>query len=204
MRGFAPLSARLTKANLRFLRDPSSVVPSHDTFSRKWRRITYPDRQMTRNFVLIALAATALAACSKAEQTTDTAPAATPVELTDVQKAALAAELPAPYNTGDIANGKSVFLICKSCHTLVEGGASMTGPNLWGVFGRKAASVAGFNYSDPMKASAITWDAATMDKWITDPKELILGTKMSFVGIKSPKDRIDVIAYLKSETSPAK
>ena len=159
---------------------------------------------MTRNFVLIALAATALAACSKAEQTTDTAPAATPVELTDVQKAALVAELPAPYNSGDIANGKSVFLICKSCHTLVEGGASMTGPNLWGVFGRKTANVAGFNYSDPMKASAITWDAATMDKWITDPKELILGTKMSFVGIKSPKDRIDVIAYLKSETSPAK
>ena len=202
MRGFASPIQFTRNLNLRFLRDPSSVVPSHDTFSRKGRRITYPDRQMTRNFVLIALAATALAACSKADQTT--APAATPVELTDVQKAALAAELPAPYNTGDIANGKSVFLICKSCHTLVEGGASMTGPNLWGVFGRKAASVAGFNYSDPMKASAITWDAATMDKWITDPKELILGTKMSFVGIKSPKDRIDVIAYLKSETSPAK
>jgi cytochrome c len=153
---------------------------------------------------ILLISAAALSACSKADQTAATPPAAVPVELTDVQKAALVAELPAPYNTGDIANGKSVFLICKSCHTLVEGGASMTGPNLWGVFGRKAATVAGFNYSDPMKAAALTWDAATMDKWITDPKALVPGTKMSFVGIKSPKDRIDVIAYLKSETSAAK
>ena len=157
-------------------------------------------------FAAMLITGAALTACSKANdsQSAATPPTSAPVELTDVQKAALVGDLPAPYNTGDIANGKNVFLICKSCHTLVEGGASMTGPNLWGVFGRKAATVAGFNYSDPMKASAITWDAATMDKWITDPKELILGTKMSFVGIKSLKDRIDVIAYLKSETSPAK
>ena len=157
-------------------------------------------------FAAVLITGAALTACSKANdgQTAAAPPTSAPVELTDVQKAALVAELPAPYNTGDIANGKNVFLICKSCHTLVEGGAAMTGPNLWGVFGRKAGTQPGFNYSDPMKAAAITWDAATLDKWITDPKGLVLGTKMSFVGLKNPKDRIDVIAYLKSETSPPK
>ena len=159
-----------------------------------------------RTTLALTILAAALTACSKGSdsQKTATPPAAAPVELTEVQKAALVAELPAPYNTGDIANGKNVFLVCKSCHTTVAGGAAMTGPNLWGVFGRKAGTQAGFNYSDPMKATTITWDAATMDKWITDPKELVLGTKMSFVGVKNPKDRIDVIAYLKSETSAAK
>ena len=157
-------------------------------------------------FAAVLITGAALTACSKANdsQTAATPPASAPVELTDAQKAVLVAELPTPYNTGDIANGKNVFLICKSCHTLVEGGAAMTGPNLWGVFGRKAGTQPGFNYSDPMKAAAIAWDAATLDKWITDPKGLVLGTKMSFVGLKNPKDRIDVIAYLKSETSPPK
>ncbi len=155
---------------------------------------------------LVLAVATTLISCGKASdsQVAATPPASAPVELTDAQKAVLVAELPAPYNTGDIANGKNVFLVCKSCHTTVQGGAAMTGPNLWGIFGRKAGTQAGFNYSDPMKSANLTWDAATIDKWITDPKELVLGTKMSFVGVKNPKDRIDVIAYLKTETSPAK
>lgn len=168
---------------------------------------------MRRPAVLLALtcAAAALAACGKSggqatgSESNAGAPASAPVELTDAQKAALVAELPAPYNKGDIAHGKTVFLICKSCHTTVQGGSDMTGPNLWGVFGRKAGTEGSFKYSDGLKAAGWTWDAERIDHWIADPKAVIPGTKMSFVGIKNPQDRIDLIAYLKTETSaPAK
>ena len=76
----------------------------------------------------------------------------------------------------------------------------MTGPNLHGVFGRKAASIAGFNYSDALKASGWTWDAAHVDTWITDPKAALPGAKMTFAGLKDPKDRTDLIAYLMIRT----
>lgn len=158
-----------------------------------------------------AATAAALAGCGKSPtsapagqpQTTSgpvsTAPSAEP---TDQEKAALVATLPAPYNTGDLANGEAKFAVCKSCHTLTPGGADMTGPNLSGIFGRKAAGKAGYNYSDALKAQSFTWDAEHLDTWLTDPKAMVPGTKMTFVGFKDPKDRIDVIAYLKAETSP--
>ena len=72
----------------------------------------------------------------------------------------------------------------------------MTGPNLHGVFGRKVGAVAGYTYSDPLKATGWTWDAAHIDAWITDPKVAVPGAKMTFVGLKDAKDRVDVIAYL--------
>ena len=56
----------------------------------------------------------------------------------------------------------------------------MTGPNLWGIFGRKAGTADGFSYSDIMKAQTFTWDAARIDKWITDPRNALPGTKMTF------------------------
>lgn len=159
---------------------------------------------------IAAVAVTAgLAGCNKSSTspapTNEAASSAstTPAEPTDAQKKALIATLPAPYSTGDLDNGEAKFAICKSCHTLTAGGPDMTGPNLNGIFGRKVASKAGYNYSDPMKAQAFTWDTDHLDKWLTDPKVMVPGTKMTFVGFKDPKDRIDVIAYLKAETSPA-
>ena len=161
--------------------------------------------------LVATLAGAGLAACSKSgggqptgSEGPATPPASAPAaDLTDAQKQKLTAELPAPYSGGDIAHGKSVFLICKSCHTTISGGANMTGPNLYGLFGRKAGTAPGFAYSDGMKASGVTWDAAQIDTWITNPKAMVAGTKMSFVGLKDPKDRTDLIAYLKTEVSPA-
>lgn len=127
-------------------------------------------------------------------------PAGAAVGLTPEQKKALQATFPAPYATADLTNGESKFALCASCHTLTKGGPNMTGPHLYGVFGRKSASVDKFNYSDPMKALNITWDAAHIDTWITDPKAMVPGTKMTFVGLKDPTDRMDVIAYLMLET----
>lgn len=124
--------------------------------------------------------------------------------LTDAQKASLLAELPEPYRSADLDKGEALFAMCRSCHTYVQGGANMTGPNLWGTFGAKAAHVAGFNYSDALKASGLVWDVATLDKWIENPRGLVEGTKMSYVGMKSPEDRAALIAFLKVNTSPAK
>jgi cytochrome c len=79
----------------------------------------------------------------------------------------------------------------------------MTGPNLWGIFGRKAGSRPGFTYSDDLKNAGWNWDADRIDKWITNPRAIEAGTKMTFVGMPNPTDRRDVIAFLKTQTSPA-
>lgn len=125
------------------------------------------------------------------------APALTPEEAKKVQ-----ATLPAPYDTADLANGEARFAMCASCHSIAPGGPNMTGPHLHGVVGRKAGAVADYNYSDAIKNAGFSWDAAHLDKWITNPREDLPGTKMSFVGMKDPKDRADVIAYLMVNSAP--
>jgi cytochrome c len=150
----------------------------------------------------------ALAACGQPSSNTGNAAAANapvggPTELTDAQKKALVAELPAAYQGADLSNGEARFAICRSCHTLPEGGEDMTGPNLWGIFGRKAGSKPGFAYSDELKTAGWSWDADRIDKWIENPHAVLHDTKMTFVGMPSPTDRRDVIAFLKVQTSPA-
>jgi cytochrome c len=156
-------------------------------------------------------AAALLAACSQPSAPAGGGPNAVsaaapasppPAPLTDAQKKALLASLPAQYQTADLANGEAKFAICKTCHTTAQGAGDMVGPNLWGIFGRKAGSEAGFSYSDGMKALGITWDAQAIDKWISNPRSMIPETKMTYIGMENPKDRADVIAYLKTVTSP--
>ncbi len=150
----------------------------------------------------LAAATVALASCGQNASQSDQAAPAPPVLPTPDQAKTLVAALPAPFSGGDIVNGKARFTQCAACHTTAEGGPNLTGPNLYGIFSRKAGTHAGFAYSDGLKAAGWTWDAARIDTWITDPRAVLPGTKMSFVGLKDPKDRIDVIAYLKTVTSP--
>ena len=153
-----------------------------------------------------AVSAISLTACNKSatsppagSNASDASQAPAPAMTEEAVKKAQAS-LPAPYAAADLANGESKFALCSTCHTLVEGGPNMTGPNLHGVFGRKAGSVPGFNYSDVLKATGWTWDATHIDTWITDPKVALPGSKMTFAGLKDPKDRTDVIAYLMVHT----
>lgn len=151
----------------------------------------------------LSLCLFAMVACSKpagAPARTESAVPATTPAPTDAEKQAAIASLPAPYNGGDYLNGKSKFALCSSCHSIAEGGPNMTGPNLHGVFGRKAGSLASFNYSTAIKAAGFVWDGDHLDQWLANPRGFMPGTKMSFIGLKSPKDRIDVIAYLKVES----
>jgi len=100
--------------------------------------------------------------------------------------------------TGDSANGQELFeKHCGACHSLT---ANRVGPILSGVYGRKAGSVPGFTYSPAVKNSGITWDAASIDKWLTNPRDFIPGQRMNF-SISDPQKRADIIAYLKSEST---
>ncbi len=74
----------------------------------------------------------------------------------------------------------------------------MFGPSLAGVAGRKAGSVAGYAYSAALKSSGLTWNAATLDRWLTSPQKAVPGTRMPFAGIADPAKRKQVVDYLLS------
>jgi cytochrome c len=99
---------------------------------------------------------------------------------------------------GNPVKGKLVFLQCQACHEVTADSPTLVGPNLAGVYGRKAGSLPGYDYSAPLKASRLVWNDTNLDKWLTNPIGLVPGTKMAFVGIASPDLRADVIAYLKT------
>ncbi len=111
--------------------------------------------------------------------------------------AAQPASATAAAGAGDPGAGRLVFRKCQVCHSL-EPGKNILGPSLAGVIGRKAGSVDGYNYSPAMKSANITWDAKTLDQYLTDPAKLVPGNKMPFPGLKTDHDRADVIAYLAS------
>jgi len=100
---------------------------------------------------------------------------------------------------GDAAAGKILFTQkCGLCHS-VEQGKNKIGPSLYGVVGRKAGSLDGYTYSDAMKNANRTWDAATLDDYLTSPRQKIPGIKMIFAGLPEETDRQNVIAYLSEQ-----
>lgn len=108
-----------------------------------------------------------------------------------VVAASLAAVTPAV--AGDAARGQARYEArCGGCHSVEM---NRVGPKHRGVFGRKAGAVADYSYSAALKKSGLTWDAATLDKWLAGPPKLVPGTKMG-VSVADAKDRADIIAYL--------
>ncbi len=104
---------------------------------------------------------------------------------------------PAAWADGDAARGEMLYESrCTACHSL---DANRVGPAHRGVYGRKAGSVAQFEYSDAVKNSVIVWDATSLDRWLTDPEKLIPGQHMNYT-VPEAQDRADVIAYLKKES----
>jgi cytochrome c len=119
--------------------------------------------------------------------------------------AAAAPDVPPDWGTvlktADVAAGQAVFAKCQSCHSLTANG---TGPNLTGVVGRKPGTEPGYAYSDAMKAEgakAPIWDYEHLYEYLKAPQAYVNGTKMTFVGLKQPQDRINIIAYLHTQGS---
>jgi cytochrome c len=104
--------------------------------------------------------------------------------------------LTAPARAQDAAAGKRVFqTYCTLCHT-AQPDRNLTGPSLFGVVNRPSGRVPGFRYSDANRKSGLTWTTATLDRYLTSPREVVPGTLMSFPGVKDSKQRADLIAYL--------
>jgi cytochrome c len=97
-----------------------------------------------------------------------------------------------PLLKGDPARGKQLYQGCSACHSVDE---NDLGPRHRGVVGRRAGSIEDYAYSPALKNSGLTWDQATLDRWLTNPSALVPGTKM-FFKIDDAQSRADIIAYL--------
>ena len=136
-----------------------------------------------------------------AAETTAPADAATPTP--DARPTATPSASPSPTPTPSATRTTATvtepaaFAPCKACHS-VEPGKNGIGPTLAGIFGDKAGIVPGFEFSDQMKNSGLTWNQATLDRYLTDPRGVVPGTKMAFGGVKDAAKRQEIINYLKT------
>ena len=117
-----------------------------------------------------------------------------PLLLAAVAFAAL--QHPLAAKADEISDGEAAFSTCAGCHTVT--GAERLGPHLNGVIGRKAGSVAGFNYSRAMKQSDIVWNADTLEQYLKNPQKTVPGNRMPFAGLEDEQKRDAIAAYLES------
>ena len=96
----------------------------------------------------------------------------------------------------DSARGELLGLACAACHKFRAEEGTLIGPHLQGVFGRPAASVAGFNYSPALRQSGLVWTPKSIEAWLANPAGFVEGTTMAFSGYRSEQDRRDLVAYL--------
>jgi cytochrome c len=108
--------------------------------------------------------------------------------------AAVCAVIAIAASPGDARRGRDAFeKRCTGCHTLDK---IKVGPPLRGVYGRNAGKDRQFPYSDAMKNASVTWDDATLDRWLTDTETVIPDNGMPY-RLSDPADRADIIAYLR-------
>ncbi len=114
-------------------------------------------------------------------------------------------EAPKPFDVASVLalvpkgspdNGQDVFRKCLTCHTPEKGGPTRVGPNLWGIVGRKVATVSGFDYSPAMKKQGGNWNWERLAKYLHKPVEAVPDTKMVFEGVKDETDLADLLVYL--------
>ncbi len=102
---------------------------------------------------------------------------------------------------GDAKKGSKIFNKCKACHAVGEGAKNKVGPSLNGVIGNPAAQNPDYKYSKAMIEAAeggLVWDTESLNEYLTKPKSLVDGTKMSFAGLRKQSDIDDVVAYLET------
>ena len=97
----------------------------------------------------------------------------------------------------ELAAGQAIYERCAACHSLDR---DRVGPRHCGLFGRRAASVPGFAYSEAMRTSGIVWNRETLDAFLADPLGTVPGTLMTYAGIQDPKERAELLAFLEVAT----
>ena len=100
----------------------------------------------------------------------------------------------------ELSMGQKVFFLCQACHNLKKGEPHKVGPNLHGIFGKKAGTAEGFPYSEALKNSDIVWNEKHIRNWLMKPNDYIPGTTMAFVGIEDEAKQTALIEYLKEQT----
>ena len=154
---------------------------------------------MIRTPFMVAPLVLAIAACGQpapepaASDAATTAAAATPAATPAPAVTTSGAATPAAA----VAAAPAAFGQCKVCHS-VEKGKHGVGPSLAGVYGTKAAEIADYKFSPAMQKSGLTWDDATLDRYLAAPMKVVPGTKMSFAGLADPAKRAEIIAYMKT------
>lgn len=108
------------------------------------------------------------------------------------------ADLGTLLTSADLQRGQQISRTCQTCHSFEQGGRNMTGPDLWGVVGRKMASVGSFTYSTAMKTQTGDWTYDRLFNYLANPQRAIPGNKMAFAGIRNATDRAAMIAYIAS------
>ena len=114
--------------------------------------------------------------------------------------AVTAAGTAAEADAAALQRGRQVYTRCAGCHA-IEG--NRTGPQHCGLFGRRAGTAPGYDgYSPAMRASGIVWDARTLDRFLAAPTDVVRGTTMGYAGIHDPRERADLIAWLRDAARP--
>jgi cytochrome c len=114
---------------------------------------------------------------------------------------AVAASLARADDAADLKRGKLLFIQCRACHDLQPDAAPKVGPNLYGIIGRKAASVDDFAYSPALAKANILFDKATLERWIEKPSAVVPGNAMAFAGVPAAEDRAALIKYIEKESA---
>ena len=104
----------------------------------------------------------------------------------------------AEYVGADLQRGEKLFGQCRGCHGIEAGGMNLLGPNLYGMFQRKAGSNENFGYTAALGSASFHWTPVALDYWLTNPPRFLPGNAMSFMGMRNPDDRRDLIAWMLS------
>jgi len=138
--------------------------------------------------------AAALSACSGEQQAELPEVDQVPAE-TNIVSNSTGAENGSDAATSEVAPAS--YMICKACHT-VDPGMHRIGPSLYAIYGSKAGTVTGYAFSPALRDSGLTWDDATLDKWLESPSKMVPGNKMIYAGERNPAKRKEIIEYLKT------